>query len=75
MLATESKSMSRSVLHKPHTGITTARSEKDWKRMMAKRARRLPLDSVPPKRSGDRNGPKDGKHRFNPAVHPDLMRK
>ncbi len=67
--------MSRSLKRSPFRGVTTASSEKDWKRHMARVARRRPLDAPPPKRCGDRSGPKDGKRRFDPVEKPEFLRK
>lgn len=66
--------MSNSLRRSPFMGVTTAASDKIWKRQMSRRARRLPPDAAQP-RSGDRASPKDGKQRFDPRLRPDLLRK
>lgn len=80
--------MSRSKQHTPVTGVTTARSEKEWKRdnnrkLRSRSKQRLgnTLDPdalvLPLMRevSNVWSGPKDGRQMFDPQKHPKLMRK
>ena len=82
--------MSRSKRSAPVTGITTAVSEKEWKREENRKLRhaadrvlqRLPSADpdalvlpVLDEVANQFSGPKDGKHRFDPRRHPRLMRK
>jgi hypothetical protein len=82
--------VSRSTRRKPITGITTAESEKDWKRHGNRKLRRAVNQKVQelPAAGPDAlilpvmdevanqfSGPKDGKQHFDPRKHPHLMRK
>ena len=82
--------MSRSKRSQPVTAITTADSEKQWKRDANRKLRRavtqtlLQLPSADPDAmvlpvldevASQYSGPKDGKQRFDPRRHPRLMRK
>ncbi len=82
--------MSRSKRSKPITGITTARSEKEWKRGANRKLRRavtLTLQQLPAtdpdalivpvmdEVANQYSGPKDGKQHFDPRRYPRLMRK
>ena len=82
--------MSRSKRSQPVTGITTAESEKEWKRDANRKLRRATAQVLQPMPSTDPDaiilpvldevvnqysGPKDGKQRFDPQRHPRLMRK
>lgn len=75
--------MSRSRRKTPVTAITTKASDKAFKQIEHRRARRAVnaldlVESEPPgaKAFGDPwNGQKDGKVRFDAERHPDLMRK
>ena len=76
--------MSRSQKKRPFSGITTAKSEKQEKRLANRRERRavkVMLDTEP-KVLPDRREvsdvwgmSKDGKRRFDPARHPKMLRK
>jgi hypothetical protein len=72
----------------PISGITTARSEKEWKQEVHRTQRRIEREilrkaddleaiQLPEKREIDSvwNAPKDGKYIFDPKKHPKLMRK
>ena len=78
--------MSRSRRKTPKCGITNARSEKQDKRLYNRNHRRLirillrlnpEIEVLPHLR--EHSNPwamdKDGKYRFNPVEHPELMRK
>ena len=82
--------MSRSKRGEPITGITTADSEKTWKRKANRKLRHAVARTVHQLPSADPDaivlpvldevanqysGPKDGKQRFDPRRHPRLMRK
>lgn len=81
--------MSRSKRSEPIAGITTAESEKEWKRGANRKLRRavtrtLQLPAADPDEmilpvlhevANQYSGPKDGKQRFDPRRHPHLMRK
>jgi hypothetical protein len=82
--------MSRSKRSSPIAGITTAESEKQWKREANRRLRRavnqklhtLPVTDpdalilpVLDEVANQYEGPKDGKLHFDPQRHPRLMRK
>lgn len=75
--------MSRSRRRSPCHAVTMARSEKAYKQAEHRRERRtlraLDLTQQEPpveKTFGSPwDGEKDGKFRFNPAMHPHLMRK
>jgi hypothetical protein len=82
--------MSRSKRSEPVTGITTAESEKEWKRDANRKLRRATAQVLQQMPSADPDaiilpvldevvnqysGPKDGKQRFDPRRHPRLMRK
>lgn len=78
--------MSRSRRKTPKSGITTAESEKNDKRIYNRRYRHATkqlldadpkIESVPPLRafSNPWSMDKDGKKRFDPAAYPELMRK
>ncbi len=73
--------MSRSRRTNPFHGVTTARSEIYDKRKWAKQYRAtvsvdISTESISPlRRCNDRDGRKDGKFRFDPAISPKLMRK
>lgn len=82
--------MSRSRRNEPVTAITTAESEKEWKRFANRKLRRAAtqvLQQVPhsdpdslilpvlDEVANQYSGPKDGKQRFDPDRYPQLMRK
>jgi len=82
--------MSRSKRSEPITGITTAESEKEWKRDANRKLRRAVNQTLQQLPAADPDavvlpvmdevvnqysGPKDGKQRFDPRRHPHLMRK
>jgi hypothetical protein len=82
--------MSRSKRSQPITGITTAESEKDWKRDANRKLRRAVHQTLHQLPAADPDalilpvmdevvnqysGPKDGKQHFDPRKHPQLMRK
>jgi hypothetical protein len=82
--------MSRSKRNAPVTGLTTAASEKEWKRESNRKLRRATTQIVQQMPFGDPDaivlpllaevanqysGPKDGKHRFDPRRYPHLLRK
>lgn len=74
--------MSRSHRHNPFIGVTTAPSDKSWKRMWSKwfrlsawRALRNDADMPVRKSVQERESRKDGKRRFDPRREPELMRK
>ncbi len=82
--------MSRSRRSAPVTGITTAVSDKEWKREVNRKLRHAAdrvLQQLPAadpdalvlpvlnEVANQFSGPKDGKLRFDPRRHPRLMRK
>lgn len=82
--------MSRSKRSEPITGITTAKSEKEWKRDANRKLRRAATQTLQQLPTADPDemilpvldevanqydGPKDGKQRFDPRRYPRLMRK
>ena len=82
--------MSRSKRSESITGITTAESEKEWKRDANRRLRRAVNQTLQQLPASDPDalilpvmddvanqysGPKDGKQHFDPRKHPQLMRK
>jgi hypothetical protein len=79
--------MSRSVRRSPFCGFTTAETERDWKAETNRKLRRAsvramlrqdPEALVMPLKHEVKNqysGPKDGRMRFDPERHPNLMRK
>lgn len=74
--------MSRSRRHTPVHGHTTARSEKDDKRIAHSRERAMVRDALAHEREPTRlprdgawEFSKDGKSRFDPVRHPEWMRK
>jgi hypothetical protein len=72
--------MSRSRRRNPFCGITTARSDKEDKRMDHRAERAAVRDSLahhrePDPRPRGQYFDKDGKQRFDPARFPELMRK
>jgi hypothetical protein len=69
--------MSRSRRNNPICGWTTARSEKEDKRIANRISRRTPVTEKPQIRavSDIWAFAKDGKQRFDPAEYPKLMRK
>ena len=82
--------MSRSKRNAPVTGITTAESEKEWKRKSNRKLRRATTQIVQQMPIADPDaivlplldevvsqycGPKDGKQRFDPRRYPQLLRK
>lgn len=78
--------MSKSRRNRPHCGITTAASEKDDKRRSNRRVRHRNAQILAVTGDGDSlkhlrvlSDPwvmcKDGKQRFDPREHPQLMRK
>lgn len=76
--------MSRSVRSNPFCPITTSVTEKEWKAetnralraaMRSAIARNEPVLPIKRDVRDQYGGPKDGKQRFDPARHPELMRK
>jgi hypothetical protein len=72
--------MSRSRRKNPVTGFTTATSEKEDKRLDHRAERAAVRDALahqvePPRRPRGQYFDKDGKQRFRPEDHPELMRK
>jgi hypothetical protein len=72
--------MSRSRRKTPITGITTARSDKQDKRLDHRAERAAVRDALahaqdPPRHPRGQYFEKDGKQRFDPERHPELMRK
>ena len=72
--------MSRSRRKTPVCGITTARSDKEDKRLNHRAERAAVRDALahhadPPRHPRGQYFDKDGKMRFRPEEHPELMRK
>lgn len=82
--------MSRSKRSEPTAGVTTAASEKEWKRKANRKLRRAATQTLQQLPASDPDamvlpvmrevtdewdGPKDGKMRFDPRENPRLMRK
>jgi len=82
--------VSRSKRREPITGVTTAESEKEWKRDANRKLRRAVNQKVQQLPATDPDAvvlpvmdevanqysdPKDGKQHFDPRKHPQLMRK